>query len=114
MHRSHAIRIETDTLIVASALMGQSNAKYYRQAARYSVEGGGAVITISTAAASRRVRMGALAINTQHLGWPRLVADLSALGRRDGQTLEVVDRQAEGDTSKLPRLAAEIVAARPE
>jgi len=39
---------------------------------------------------------------------------LSALGWRDGQTLEVVDRQAEGDTSKLPRLAAEIVAARPD
>jgi ABC-type uncharacterized transport system substrate-binding protein len=43
-----------------------------------------------------------------------LLTYLSALGWRDGQTLEVVDRQAEGDTSKLPRLAAEIVAARPD
>ena len=31
-----------------------------------------------------------------------------------GETLELVDRQAEGDASKLPRLAAEIVAARPD
>jgi hypothetical protein len=48
------------------------------------------------------------------LASPLLLTYLSALGWRDGQTLEVVDRQAEGDTSKLPRLAAEIVAARPD
>src|SRR5262245_13143931 len=43
-----------------------------------------------------------------------LLTYLSALGWRVGETLEVVDRQAEGDTSKLPHLAAEIVAARPQ
>jgi len=47
-------------------------------------------------------------------GLALLLTYLSALNRRDGQTLEVVDSQAEGDTSKLSRLAAEIVAARPD
>jgi putative ABC transport system substrate-binding protein len=47
-------------------------------------------------------------------GLALLLTYLSALGWRDGETLEVVGRQAEGDTSKLPNLAAEIVAAHPD
>jgi len=47
-------------------------------------------------------------------GLALLLTYLSALGWRVGETLEIVDRQAEGDTAKLPHLAGEIVAARPD
>jgi putative ABC transport system substrate-binding protein len=47
-------------------------------------------------------------------GLALLLAYLSALGWRAGETLDVVSRQAEGDMSKLPGFAAEIVAARPD
>jgi putative ABC transport system substrate-binding protein len=43
-----------------------------------------------------------------------LLTYLSALGWRAGETLDVVGRQAEGEMSRLPRLAAEIVAAHPD
>src|SRR5215471_20302603 len=71
---------------------------------------------ITPAAASRRMRMGWLSASTPSTlpGLALLLTYLSALGWRVGETLEVVDRQAEGDTSKLPHLAAEIVAARPQ
>src|SRR5262249_40122851 len=46
-------------------------------------------------------------------GLALLLTYLSALGWRVGETLEIVDGEAEGDTAKLPHLAAEIVAARP-
>jgi ABC-type uncharacterized transport system substrate-binding protein len=76
-----------------------------------------AVIICPTAAAQpRRMRMGWLSAGTPSTlpGLALLLTYLSALGWRAGETLEVVARQAEGDTSKLPRLAAEIVATRPD
>jgi putative tryptophan/tyrosine transport system substrate-binding protein len=62
------------------------------------------------------MRMGWLSASTPSTvpGLALLLTYLSALGWHDGETLEVVGRQAEGDTSKLSRLAAEIVAARPD
>jgi len=75
------------------------------------------VVMISPSAAQtpHRMRMGWLSAGTPSTlpGLGLLLTYLSALGWRVGETLEVVDRQAEGDTSNLPRLAAEIVAARP-
>src|SRR5262245_25122296 len=75
-------------------------------------------VTISRTAATqpRRMRMGWLSAGTPSSlpGLALLLTYLSALGWRTGETLEVVSRQADGDTSKLPRLAAEIVAARPD
>src|SRR5262245_12628852 len=70
---------------------------------------------ISPVAASPRKRMGWLSASTPGTlpGLALLLTYLSALGWRAGETLEVVGHQAEGDVSKLPRLAAEIVAARP-
>ena len=68
------------------------------------------------AEATQPRRMGWLSASTPSSvpGLALLLTYLSALGWRAGETLEVVDRQAEGDTSKLPRLAAEIVASRPD
>jgi putative ABC transport system substrate-binding protein len=62
------------------------------------------------------MRMGWLSGSTPSTlpGLDLLLTYLSALGWRAGETLEVVDRRAEGDASKLPRLAAEIVAAHPD
>jgi putative ABC transport system substrate-binding protein len=73
-------------------------------------------IMISPAGASRRMRMGWLSGGTPGTvpGLALLLTYLAALGWRAGETLEVLDRQAEGDASKLPRLAAEIVAAGPD
>jgi putative ABC transport system substrate-binding protein len=73
-------------------------------------------VMISPAAASRRKRMGWLSGGTPSTlpGLALLLTYLSALGWRAGETLDVVCRQAEGDTSKLPRLAAEIVSDRPD
>src|SRR5262245_57770157 len=75
-------------------------------------------VTISRTAAPqpRRMRMGWLSAGTPSSlpGLALLLTYLSALGWRAGETLEVVSRQADGDTSNLPRLAAEIVAARPD
>jgi putative ABC transport system substrate-binding protein len=47
-------------------------------------------------------------------GLSLLLTYLSALGWRVDETLDVVDRRAEGDASKLPSLAAEIVATSPD
>jgi putative ABC transport system substrate-binding protein len=73
------------------------------------------MISPTAAQTPRRMRMGWLSASTPSTlpGLALLLTYLSALGWRVGETLEVVDRQAEGDTSKLPRLAGEIVAARP-
>jgi putative tryptophan/tyrosine transport system substrate-binding protein len=62
------------------------------------------------------MRMGWLSASTPSTlpGLALLLTYLSALGWRDGETLEVVGRQAEGDMTKLPRFAAEIVAAHPD
>jgi putative ABC transport system substrate-binding protein len=43
-----------------------------------------------------------------------LRASLSGLGWKPGETLEIEEREADGDASNLPRLAAEIVALRPD
>jgi len=74
------------------------------------------VISPSAAQTPRRMRMGWLSAGTPTTlpGLALLLTYLSALGWRVGETLEIVDRQAEGDTAKLPHLAAEIVAARPD
>jgi putative tryptophan/tyrosine transport system substrate-binding protein len=71
---------------------------------------------IAPAAASHRKRMGWLSASTPSTlpGLALLLTYLSALGWRAGETLEVVSRQAEGDMSKLPRLAAEVVATHPD
>src|SRR5215471_20607611 len=71
---------------------------------------------ITPAAASRRMRMGWLSASTPSTlpGLALLLTYLSALGWRAGETLEVVSRQAEGDMSKLPRLATEVVATHPD
>src|SRR5262245_5532402 len=73
-------------------------------------------ISPSAAQRPRRMRMGWLSAGTPTTlpGLALLLTYLSALGWRVGETLEIVDRQAEGDTAKLPSLAAEIVAARPD
>src|SRR6516165_10381591 len=75
------------------------------------------MISPTAAQRPRRMRMGWLSAGTPSSTWPGLallLTYLSALGWRVGETLEVVNRQAEGDASKLPHLAAEIVAARPD
>ena len=74
------------------------------------------VISPSAAQTPRRMRMGWLSAGTPTTlpGLALLLTYLSALGWRVGETLEIVDRQAEGDTAKLPHLAGEIVAARPD
>ena len=71
---------------------------------------------IGSAVASRRMRMGWLSASTPSTlpGLELLLTYLSALGWRAGETLDVVGRQAEGDMARLPRLAAEIVAAHPD
>jgi putative ABC transport system substrate-binding protein len=73
-------------------------------------------VMISPAVASLRKRMGWLSGSTPGTlpGLALLLSYLSALGWVDGETLEVMHRQAEGDTSKLPTFAAEIVGARPD
>ena len=73
-------------------------------------------ISPSAAQTPRRMRMGWLSAGspTTLPGLALLLTYLSALGWRVGETLEIVDRQAESDTAKLPHLAAEIVAARPD
>jgi len=73
------------------------------------------VISPSAAQTPGRMRMGWLSAGTPTTlpGLALLLTYLSALGWRVGETLEIVDRQAEGDTAKLPHLAGEIVAARP-
>jgi putative ABC transport system substrate-binding protein len=43
-----------------------------------------------------------------------LRAALSGLGWKPGDTLEIEEREAEGDASNLPRLAADIVALQPD
>jgi putative tryptophan/tyrosine transport system substrate-binding protein len=43
-----------------------------------------------------------------------LRAALSGLGWKPGETLEIEEREAEGDASNLPRLAADLVALRPD
>jgi putative ABC transport system substrate-binding protein len=62
------------------------------------------------------MRIGWLSASTPSTlpGLGLLLTYLSALGWRAGETLDVVGRQAEGDMSRLPRLAAEIVAAHPD
>ena len=75
------------------------------------------MISPTAAQRPRRMRMGWLSAGTPSSTWPGLallLTYLSALGWLVGETLEVVNRQAEGDASKLPHLAAEIVAARPD
>jgi hypothetical protein len=75
-------------------------------------------VTIGATAATqpRRMRMGWLSASTPSTvpGLALLLTYLSALGWGVGETLDVVDRQAEGDMSKLPGLAAKIVAAHPD
>src|SRR5215831_2861857 len=70
----------------------------------------------TAAQTSRPMRMGWLSAGTAGTlpSLALLLTYLSAIGWRAGENLEVVGRQAEGDTSKLPRLALEIVAARPD
>src|SRR6516162_5214591 len=76
------------------------------------------VVMISPSAAQtpHRMRMGWLSAGTPSTlpGLGLLLTYLSALGWRVGETLDVVGRQAEGEMSRLPRLAAEIVAAHPD
>jgi putative ABC transport system substrate-binding protein len=43
-----------------------------------------------------------------------LSVDLNALGWREGENLQIVARSSDGDLASLPRLAAELVALRPD
>jgi putative ABC transport system substrate-binding protein len=43
-----------------------------------------------------------------------LSVDLNALGSREGENLQIVARSSNGDLASLPRLAAELVALRPD
>ncbi|MFL5112641.1 MAG: hypothetical protein ACJ8DL_18345 [Microvirga sp.] len=74
-------------------------------------------------------RAGAQAVRRARMGWlsggpgnragmesplGTLKESLHALGWRIGETLELDERHAGGDTASLPRLAAELVAKRPD
>ena len=66
---------------------------------------------------ARPARMGWLSGGTpDRIGspLPTLKEALQALGWRIGETLEIDERHARGDTASLARLAAELVAARPD
>lgn len=61
----------------------------------------------------RRARIGFLSGGDGGMG-PTLTEALGKLGWRSGETLEVNERWANGDASRLPRLAAELVAQHPD
>jgi putative ABC transport system substrate-binding protein len=78
---------------------------------------GMAVINPSGAQTLRRKRLGYLSGSTRGLGeytLDILKASLRDLGWRAGETIEFEERWAEGDFSRLPRLASELVMLSPD
>ncbi len=71
---------------------------------------------VARAQAPRRARIGFLsASSTEDPAAPVFLRRyLAALGWREGDTLTIEDRYSMGDTTATPRLAAELVALRPE
>ena len=69
------------------------------------------------AAAQTGGRTRTVAILTSHFdhpGWPAFHETLNERGYAEGRTLRLLKRSAEGQLDRLPALAAELVAARPE
>jgi putative ABC transport system substrate-binding protein len=58
--------------------------------------------------------LGILTPHRSHAGWPAFFETLRRLGYEDGRTLKIVTRSAEGKLERLPGLAAELVAIRPD
>jgi putative ABC transport system substrate-binding protein len=62
----------------------------------------------------RRIGFLSSATKTGAVAYPTFVRFLAALGWREGDTIQIDDRHAGGDTNLTSRLAAEIVAGQPE
>ena len=76
-----------------------------------------AVIDPSGAQTVRRKRLGYLSGSTQGLGEYTidiLKASLRDLGWRVNETIEIEERWADGDASRLARLAGELIQLRPD
>src|ERR1700675_4444350 len=76
-----------------------------------------AVIDQSEAQTARRKRLGYLSGGRQGAGEftiDILKASLRDLGWRENETIDIDERWADGDVSRLPRLARELVALRPD
>src|SRR4051812_34945779 len=71
----------------------------------------------AAAQATGRARLGWLSGGRKDMGDNSLLVlkeALKGLGWKLGETLDIEERQAEGDASRLPPLAAELVALRPD
>jgi putative ABC transport system substrate-binding protein len=76
-----------------------------------------AVIDPSKAQTARRKRLGYLSGGSQGAGESTidiLKAPLRDLGWRENETIDIDERWADGDVSRLPRLASELVQLRPD
>ena len=76
-----------------------------------------AVIDPSEAQTARRKRLGYLSGGSQGAGESTidiLKAPLRDLGWRENETIDIDERWADGDVSRLPRLASELVQLRPD
>jgi len=79
------------------------------------VGGAASAFTCAKALAAKTMaRIGVLAIPPKDMLPDQLTPALNALGWRDGETCQIEVRSANGDIASLPRLAAELVALRPD
>jgi putative ABC transport system substrate-binding protein len=78
--------------------------------------GGGAVASLAPAAAqqARTARIGVLLLGGTEPFLTHFRAGMAALGYAEGRSLELVLRAANSDAAKLPALAQEIAAAKPD